>query len=385
MAKQYAIVGSFSFQAKTGKGISSFTYDPETADMTRVCNLRDEATIGAHCSDSETDMIYATREEADIPGIKGGGGDTISFKLDRETGMLTQTGETSSLEPQPSYVRLDKSKKYVLTTNHGTNNVVTKVVRCPDGSFTNHIIADDGALILYRVNDDGSIGDICDVCIVPGNDKVVQYPHSARAVNGIPHLHSVMPDPTGELYVVCDKGVDKVYSFKIDRENGKIIHTDTIQCDRFTAPRYTAMHPTLPLFYENNEDSSDLIVFGYDVETGKLTEKLRVPVAEGDAAKGMSSDIAVSLDGKALYAAVRGSDVISVFLLDADGMPKLKESLPCGGEAPRGVCVTPDGRFFLVANTNSNNIAVFSICEDGSLADTGKRIDAPCPGNISIM
>lgn len=385
MSKQFAVVGNWDFQKREGKGLASYTYDPENAEMTHICTVRDDVSVGHQFVDHERGIIYVTYEERNLRGYWGGGGYVLAFRLDKETGELTQISDELSLAPLPSYIWLDKSKKYAIVTNHVTSNVVTKVVRNEDGTFSNRVETDDAAVILYRVKDDGSLGEVCDVYTFPSDDKVPSDPKNPRYAGGIPHMHSVVADPSGELYIICDKGVDKVYSFKIDRENGRLIHTDTAPCDERTAPRYSAFHPTLPVFYENNETSPYLITFGYDVETGKISEKSKMFIASEDKSKGMPSDLAVSADGRFLYTLVRGTDVISTFALGEDGMPSIIQCIPCGGEGPRGMRISPDGRFVFVANLNSGSVAIFSVNEDGTLTDTGKRTEAACPGNITII
>jgi 6-phosphogluconolactonase (cycloisomerase 2 family) len=198
-------------------------------------------------------------------------------------------------------------------------------------------------------------------------------------------MHSVVGDPTSELFVVCDKGVDKVYTFGIDRENGKIIYKSQFKANERSAPRYSVFHPTLPIVYENNENVTYIHTFKYDVESGELELLATTDLLQEHGGKGMPSDIAISQNGKFLYACTRGANILSVFSLDENGIPTLIQTSPCGGEGPRGMKISPDGKFVFIANLESGSVAVFKINDDGTVSDTGRRTEAPCPGNISIV
>ena len=70
-----------------------------------------------------------------------------------------------------------------------------------------------------------------------------------------------------------DKGMDRVYTFRVDEEEGKIIPADCFLDDRGVFPRYGAFHPTLPVLFTNNERACVIDVFDYDRESGKITLK----------------------------------------------------------------------------------------------------------------
>lgn len=385
MSKQFAVIGNWNFQKTSGKGLSSYSYDPKNAEMKHICTVREDISVGNQFVDNETGVIYVTYEERNLSGCLGGGGYVLAFKIDMETGALSEISDKLSLAPLPSYIWVDKSKKYALVSNHITSNVITKVVRNPDGTYAPKTETDDAALVLYRLNDDGSLGDACDIYTIPSADKILADPANPRYAGGIPHMHSVVGDPTSELFIVCDKGVDKVYSFGIDRENGKIIYKNEVTTAERSAPRYSVFHPTLPIIYENNENVTYIHTFRYDVESGALELLATNDLLQEHGAKGMPSDITISSDGKFLYACTRGADILSVFSLDENGIPTLIQTSPCGGNGPRGIKISPDGRFMFIANLDSGSVAIFMINDDGTVSDTGRRTEAPCPGNISIV
>ena len=383
--KMFALVGNFSFREPEGKGLWCFEFDPETADMRLVSKLRGDVGVGNTFVDRETGIVYLTNETPNQPGQLGGGGNALAFRVDKETGEMTELSEKKTLSALPCYIWLDNSKKYALVPHHIGGSVTTKVVRNDDGTFTNKTVTDDAVITLFRVNDDGSLGDVCDVLLVQSADVIAQDPDNPRRVSGIPHLHSIVGSPDGSIYISCDKGLDKVHVLKLDRENGKLIYMSTFDAESRTAPRYSVFHPTKPYLFANNETKTYIHAFKYDGEAGKLELIAKADLFPEHGAEGMPSDITISKDGSYLYAATRGVDMLSVFSVGEDGVPTLIQNISCGGKGPRGIKLSPDGRFLLSANLDSKEVAVFSVGGDGKLTDTGKRAEASFPGNIAFM
>ncbi|HEY1265442.1 MAG TPA: beta-propeller fold lactonase family protein [Terriglobales bacterium] len=91
--------------------------------------------------------------------------------------------------------------------------------------------------------------------------------------------------------------------------------------------------------------------------------------------------VAVTPDGGYLYAAHKNDNVVTIYSVDASGVPTPILSAEPVGVAPAGVTVSPDGNFLYVANSGtSSNISGFRICDnvsstctvpDGSLTAMG--------------
>jgi 6-phosphogluconolactonase (cycloisomerase 2 family) len=196
-----------------------------------------------------------------------------------------------------------------------------------------------------------------------------------------------LADPSGKLFFVCDKGVDKIYTYHLDREKGKLLPLRETAVETGSAPRYGTFHPRLPIFYMNLEKKTVLHGYRYDVKNGTLELISTVPLLnageENSIDRVESSDLVIHPNGKSLYAAVRGVNRIVSLDIDDEGSVSLKQSINCGGEHPRGLCVSPDGRFLFSANMASGNITTFAIRNDGNLEAVGET-KAPCPANISI-
>lgn len=378
--KMYAVVGNFGFHPNP-KGIQVYSYDPATANMELVYTGFDEVRGGHISVDKERKVIYLVNEWPDQRGQTGGGGYLLALKVDPETGNLKLIDEKPTLSAEPCYTYLDKSKRYFVVSHHADKSHVTKIVRTSQG-FTSMSVFDDAGLVLFRLNDDGTIGEVADIALTPGNTSVPPHTNS--------HHHSVLPDPSGEMLIICDKGLDKFHTFRLDRDNGKLVQLlDTI-VETGLVPRYGAFHPTLPIFYANFECKTILRSYHYDVGTGKLDELSSIPllrdekVAEG-IDKVEAADILMHPSGKYLYIGIRGVNLIAVIDIAGDGTVSLRENIDCGGNNPRSLCLSPDNRFLFTTNVDSGNVAAFSVGEDGSLTPTGMGAKARCPGTMRII
>ena len=398
--KTYAIVGNWSFEARPakGKGISVFSYEQETGELSLIETIRPDIAAGQLCLDAENEILYAVNECGERRDEIGGGGYVLAFRIDPETGKLTLVNEQQSLSPEPSYLCMSKSKKYLMTCHCSDPWHVTKIVKKEDGSFTNEVLFDDTALVLFPIQEDGSIGAPCDVMITEGTGgkgehsqrNVDPVTNHIQLVQVISRLHAVMGSPDGSIYVACDKGMDKLITFKIDEEQGKFIKLKEYQTEEVASfPRYGAFHPTLPVFYANNENLALLNCFHYNTEGDlELFAKLKLLEKEVGMIDGKpvgAQDILVHPNGKNLYITHCGLNEIVVMDLDKEGRPSLKQHINSRGNLPRGIAFSPDGRYLLSGNMVSGDITTFRVLEDGSLEDTGCTYEAVSPSAIRFF
>jgi 6-phosphogluconolactonase len=381
MNHTYAIVGNWSFRP-VPKGFHIFRYDAQTGALDRVETVREDISAGCVCPDAAHGMLYVNNESGDRPGCLGGGGSVLCFSLDAKTGHASQLCERPSLAPNPSYFWLDAGGRYALVSHHCARGYATKLRRGANGELSCETVFDDAALVLFRIGPDGMLEAPCDACVTPGAG-------AAGGAHAISHQHCVAGDPTGALFLVCDKGTDQIHAFRLDRENGRILHLFDNSVEAGCAPRYGLFHPTLPVFYENNERQCRLFVYGYDTATGVLTKRSEAPLLQDPAAYPSGtrlepSDLLLSPDGKHLYATVRGAEVLSIFDVAADGSLALRANVSCGGRNPRGLCLSPEGKYLYCANVETG-VRCFSVGADGGLTLLPGETEANCPGCIRFI
>jgi 6-phosphogluconolactonase (cycloisomerase 2 family) len=369
------IIGNWSFNA-CEKGLSIFFYDKVTGKLMPSETILNDVSVGRQYLDKDRGILYVTDERGDRRGEIGGGGYLIALRINAKTGRLTIMNEKETLGSKPSYVWLDYSKKYLLVCHHCGGGHVTKIVK-RDDAFGSETVFDDTALVLFRLNEDGSLAEVSDVYISEGNGGKSKKPRSRQ--------HSIISSPDGDIFFVCDKGIDKIYTFKLDREKGKIIFLHEIHTEEGSAPRYGAVHPSKPIFYLVHEKKDFIGVYNYNKNTGEmqLVKYCSVISDEKRKQKIEPADISFSLNFEKLYVSIRGADLIAVFCLDNDGIPVLCENVSCGGVNPRGLNISPDGKYLFVANTDSGSVCFFDEVK-GKLRLLGNAAKCPCPANISI-
>jgi 6-phosphogluconolactonase len=116
--------------------------------------------------------------------------------------------------------------------------------------------------------------------------------------------------------------------------------------------------------YTTKTESKGINTFRFDAATGKMTP------AQVAAESPDPSFVAVHPSGKYLYAVNEAgkSSMVSAFAIDgASKALTLLNQLPALGEDPCYISFDRTGKFALIANYSSGNIAVFPILSDGKL------------------
>ncbi len=93
-----------------------------------------------------------------------------------------------------------------------------------------------------------------------------------------------------------------------------------------------------------------------------------------------SSTAEIQAHGDLLYVSNRGHDSIAVLAT----RPALaaRQHRASGGRHPRHFLISPDGRYLLVANRDSDNIVSIEIAADGSLGEIRSEISCPAPVHL---
>jgi len=390
--KYYAIAGQWRPGQVGALGIKCYRYDPDTGCLDLIETVRGDITAGQLCVDTKRNMVYVVDEIGHIRGDLGGGAYVYAFRMDTETGKLTLVSEKRSLAAYPCYLCLDPTGKYLLVSHNSDREHVTKITQREDGSFTSEIVYDDAALVMFRVNDDGSLDDICDLSITPsggmGNPraKVMARDGKIAATVGVmSHLHSVSRNADGTLFAVCDMGMGIIYTYHIDRAGGKLVPVNRYDEDVERQVRYSAFHPTQSYLYVNCEKSPYILGYKYRAEDGALENICKVRAVPGDTkVEAGGNDLLIHPNGKYLYCS-NISNTISLMEIAGDGMLTLKQSIDCGGNRPRALCLSPDHRFLFCGNNRSGTITSFSVAADGTLTPTGMTVDDVMPSALAIF
>lgn len=278
------------------------------------------------CISSGGNLIYAANEVGDFKGVKGGGVTALSY--DPKTGTTKKIGDLPVPNGGPAFIAISPKDNYLFLANYGGGSVA--VVKLDEKgvpvSVTDHII--------YKAGE-----------------------------GQVSHAHMVGFDPAGKRVYVTDLGLDRVVIYDFDAATGKLkqIPNGIAQLAKGSGPRHFVFSTDGSRLYVINELNSTITFFNVN-KSGELQQVQTVStLREGFKGKSYCADIHLGKDGKFLYGSNRGENTIVTFSIGPDGRLTLAGHTTCGGDWPRNFVIDPSGKYLLVGNQNSGNIAMFSI------------------------
>ncbi|MFJ6793157.1 lactonase family protein [Streptomyces sp. NPDC091268] len=194
-----------------------------------------------------------------------------------------------------------------------------------------------------------------------------------------PHAHYVTPDPTGRWVLSVDLGTDSVRVCAVDEAYGPLrVHTETALRPG-SGPRELVFHPRGDVAYVVHELEAQLTVCRWDAEAGRLGQTGEVSLGSAGARAGADtreypSVACVSADGRFVWVAIRGSNLIATLSLsDGPEKPRVTDTAECGGQWPRHLAAGPSDRRLYVSNEWTGDVTWFDVDPDsGSLRPAGK-------------
>jgi 6-phosphogluconolactonase len=361
--KYLMYVGTYTTEAgSTSKGIYSYGFDPETAEITPI-GLAAETTnpsfLAVHPNHR---FLYAVNEVGNYKGEKSGA--VSAFAIDRATGKLTLLNQVASKGADPCYIVVNKTGKYVLVANYT-----------------------GGSVAVFPVLEDGRLGEASSFIQHTGHGSDPERQEG-------PHAHSIDLSPDNRFAIVDDLGLDETLVYKFDSAKGSLslndpqLYTTLAKADPGAGPRHFAFHPNGKFAYVISEMQSSVSVFSYDSSGGVLRRLQTISALPQDfSGHKEAAEIEVHPSGKFLYASNRGHDSIAVFAIDPDkGTLTLIEYAPTKGQTPRSFEIAPGGSLLFAANEKSNNIVVFHIDDKtGRLTPTGKVLEVVEPVCVKFV
>ncbi len=403
MAKQYVYFGSWGAREHSGngKGIYYGTLDTESGVLEYVGANTEVPDCGIICMSADCRYIYATNELSryftmDEDGVGGG---VTALAIRDADGYPNTINSVRSLGSMPNNVSIDPKGKFVFVSNHATFGVSTQYRKVGD-QYKLYRTYDKTSVAMLPVNEDGSLGEVCDLVYANEKGSAHAYGHDYEKIDygyrgncpvspfhlqGSSHLHCAAADQNG-FVVACNRGSDKLYLFEIDYDRSKLVKRDTFRCRLGLGPRHAAFHPEYPCFYVVNEIESTILVFHID-RVGKQIKLIgTVSVLPKDKAEdtlNMPSDIKIAPNGKYVYCTNRYENSVSVFEIALNGEKlHLIQYVSLPGSMPRGFGISPAGRHLLVGLADNNEVVAYPIGVDGKLGDIVGRINVPTPTSV---
>ena len=343
----FAYVGAFTTPERKGHGDGLHVYrmDPASGIWTHVQQV---PLVNPSFLAVDRDQRFLYSVHADLDEVS-------AYTIDKASGQLTPLNRQSCGGKNPVYLSIDPGNRFIVTANYGA-----------------------GSVGVVPIEQDGSLGARTDLAALPGD------PGPNRKEQASSHPHDCPFDPAGRFIVVPDKGLDRVFVFRLDGTSGKLTPNDPpfVATREGAGPRHIAFHPSLPCAYVIDELDSTVTTYRWDAAHGSLQPVQVVPTTPpsftGD---NTGAEVAVAPSGRFVYGSNRGHDSIAIFAVDrAQGTLTPVGWQPTQGKTPRFFSLDPAARFLYAANQDSDTIVTFRVNPaTGRLTPTGQVVQVGSP------
>ena len=328
-------------------------------------------------------------------------------------GELTQFGEAIDAGGTSTcYLTIDKESKHMLCVNYWDSTLGVIPMDPSTGALTgpikNMYDPKGGQKVLATGRCAGGVNHS------NNDDATIRMRHAD------PHSHALVLDPyVGCVAYVPDLGKDLVREFYYDRSIGSIaIELNVLPSGLCTGlpdgPRYFEFHPKFNIAYVVNELSSTVAVFEVDQSllremasasasgcshaemkrmfqgrsTLRLVQSIKTIPTAFPTTMNTCGRLCVHDSGKFVVVSNRGHQSIAIFRVSTHNGPHRGELTAVGyfhtrGETPRHFQFDGSGQYLLVANQDSDSLAVFNFnLSTGMIAYTGNEYKIPSPNFI---
>jgi len=327
---------------KTSKGIYAYRWDSKSGELTALGLAAESQQPTFLVLHPNQEFLYAANELDEFEGSKSGA--VSAFRIDRSQARLHLINQMASEGTETCNVNVSSSGYAAFCANYAS------------GSATSFFINPSGAL----------------------SDPVSHFQYHGHGPNpdrqAGPHAHRVTPSPDDRFLLVNDLGLDRIHIYHLDAVSAKLTANNPPHWQAFpgSGPRALHFHPNGRVAYVVFEMGSAVQALHWDKEKGTLHAlQDPIPLTPPDY-HDLSTGCDIVLDHKARFAYVinRFYNRIITFRVDQHGKLTLVRRSSCGGEVPRHLALDPSGRWLLIANQQSDNIAVFEIHpETGMVSD----------------
>jgi 6-phosphogluconolactonase len=287
-------------------------------------------------------------------------GSITAFAIDALHGKLQRLGQQPSGGANPVYVSSHPTGNWIAVANYAESTIAA-----------------------FPVDQNGLIGPYSQR--IPFADSSVYKLRQEKS-----HPHAAVFSPDGRFLFVPDLGADKIRVFAFESEDSVPLTPlleNTVKTAPASGPRHLTFHPNGHFAYCIEELSGNVTVYRY--ANGKL-DSLQTMFANSTRQTFYSSaDIHSSPDGQFIYVSNRGKDenTLAIFRVElVTGLLTFVAHQSTLGEHPRNFCISPDGRFLIVANQISGNLVVLRRNQEtGLLTKVGKDVGMKNPSSLWMM
>ena len=357
----FAYVGAFTTPERKGHGggINVYRVDPTSGAWAHE-QLLETVNPSFLTLDRTQRFLYSVHADLD---------EVSAYAIDKQDGRITVLNRQSCGGKNPVHLSIDPTGRWIITANYSA-----------------------GSVGVVPIEEDGTLGPRSDLVTLPGE------PGPDRKQQTSSHPHDAVFDPSGRFIAVPDKGLDRVFVFRLDAASGKLTPNDPpfVATRAGAGPRHIAFHPKVPLAYVINELGSSVTTYRFDPQRGGLQPIQIVPsIPASYTGNNTGAEIAVAPSGQVVYASNRGHDSIAILAVDRrDGTLTPVSWAPTHAKSPRFFAVDPAAKILYAANAdegfsdqqNTDTIVPFRISQaNGMLTPAGQVIKTNSPCTIAFV
>jgi 6-phosphogluconolactonase len=334
-----------TYTRTTSKGIYAVRLDAATGALSTPDLVAETANPSFLALSPDRGHLYAVSESSTM---------AVPFAVDLASGRLTALQTQDAGGKAPCHLVVDHTGR-ALVLAHYHSGIVASLPIAPDGS-----LGRPATLIRHE-----------------GRST---HPTRQEA----PHVHSVTLSPDNRFVIVCDLGLDRVFTYALDPGTATLTPgaAPFVATTPGAGPRHAAFTPDGRHVVVINELGNTLVSYRYDVRNGALTpvdvQSTLPPDYRGESS---TAEVRVHPNGRFVYGSNRGHDSIAIFAFDgATGRLTPAGHVPTGGKNPRNFALSPDGAWLVAANQNSDSLAVFRVDpQSGGLTAVAGAASVPLP------
>lgn len=328
MGKTYLfLVGTYTENPKDGIHLVKFSPDENLLETVSIASEVENPSFVI--TNKEQNLVFAVEETGGDEG-----GKVTSFRFNKAAHTFEKINSVFTQGDHPCHLGLDPSERYLIASNYSGGNL-TAIPIGPDGNLSHEI-------------------------------QVVQHSGSSTNPNRqkAPHVHSAAFHPKEPKIFVGDLGTDKINVYTYDKDSpNPLTPSDetTFSVAPGAGPRHLVFNEEGTRLYLIHEITAEIGVYAYEDEKISHIETHSL-LRDGFEGEVGAAEVRLSPEGNYLYASNRGeANDIAVFKIKKEnGQLSHVQNQPSGGETPRNFAITPDGKYLISGNQNSDNLMVFN-------------------------
>ena len=346
---------------RTGsKGIYAYLFDTARGELTPLGLAVDADTPSFLCLSPDGKTLFAVSEVESYKGAKTGS--VTSYIVGAAAGKLTPINTVASGGTGPCHLTTDHTGRVLVVANYA-----------------------GGSAASFQIGADGRLSEAVSEFHYPSNGP---GPGQVKDRQEASHAHRATVSPDNRFVYINDLGLDRIHIYKLDADTAKLTANDPSDwvAGPGSGPRALRFHPSGRWAYCVTEMTSSVDQLGWDSSTGSLTLIGETPLLPAGppadpTVVSTGSEIVFDHEGDFAYAANRGNNFLATLKVDeGSGKLTLLRRSTCGGSVPRHIALDPTDHWILVANQESNVIAVFRRNErNGELGTAAKSFPIQSP------